>query len=277
MSIRLSKACKDLNVGMTTAVEFLAKKGHKLSVDPNLKLSDDLHLLLAKEFNKDMALKMESERLSQERHLKEKAGTVALEGYNKPVEKQAEKTVEKPAEKPVDIITTSIPKDQLPQIKSVGHIDLDALKKPAEHKSAAVKTEVKTETTPTPVEAKIVQPVEIPVEKKEVIEEKPVVETPVVKEVEPVKPVVSVVEKHAEPVIETKVEIEEPVKLVLNKVETKVEETKVIEKEIEKIIETPVTENSETEIFSISRPTIDKAPVVIGTIDLDLLNQSTRP
>jgi len=29
MSIRLSKACKDLNVGMATAVEFLAKKGTK--------------------------------------------------------------------------------------------------------------------------------------------------------------------------------------------------------------------------------------------------------
>ena len=92
MSIRLSKACKDLNVGMSTALEFLAKKGHKLAHDPNLKLEDDLHLLLAKEFNKDMALKIESERISQERHLKEKAATVALDGYNKPkpVEKQPE-------------------------------------------------------------------------------------------------------------------------------------------------------------------------------------------
>ena len=84
MSIRLSKAIKDLNIGMHTAVEFLAKKGHKLALDPNLKLDDDLHLLLAKEFNKDMALKIESERLSQERLLKEKAPTVDLEGYNQP-------------------------------------------------------------------------------------------------------------------------------------------------------------------------------------------------
>ena len=59
MSIRLSKACKELNVGMTTAVEFFAKKGHKIVVDPNLKLTDDMHLLLAKEFNKDMDLKIE--------------------------------------------------------------------------------------------------------------------------------------------------------------------------------------------------------------------------
>ena len=148
MSIRLSKACKDLNVGMTTAIEFLAKKGHKLSVDPNLKLSDDLHLLLAKEFNKDMALKMESERLSQERHLKEKAETVALEGYIniKPVEKPAEK----PVIKPVEVLHTTLSKDQIPHIKSVGHIDLDALNKPAESKAVQPKEEPKKEETVKP-------------------------------------------------------------------------------------------------------------------------------
>ena len=47
MSIRLSKVCKDFNIGMTTAVEFLAKKGHKIPHDPNHKLEDELHLLHA--------------------------------------------------------------------------------------------------------------------------------------------------------------------------------------------------------------------------------------
>jgi len=122
MSIRLSKACKELNVGMTTAVEFFAKKGHKIVVDPNLKLTDDMHLLLAKEFNKDMALKIESERISQERHHKDKAETVALEGYNQP----------KPAPKPVETIQVTISEDQLPHFKSVGHIDLNAKEKPVE-------------------------------------------------------------------------------------------------------------------------------------------------
>jgi len=84
MPIRLSKACKDLNVGMSTAVEFLAKKGHKLSADPNLKLEDELYLLLAKEFNKDMALKIESERISKERQEKEKAETVGLKSMSIP-------------------------------------------------------------------------------------------------------------------------------------------------------------------------------------------------
>ena len=121
MSIRLSKACKDLNVGMHTAIEFLAKKGHKFPQDPNLKLEDDLYLLLAKEFNKDMALKLESERLSQERSLKEKAPTVAIDGYNQP----------KPVEKKPETIPVSVPEDKLPHFKSVGQIDLSANEKPA--------------------------------------------------------------------------------------------------------------------------------------------------
>jgi translation initiation factor IF-2 len=111
MPIRLSKACKDLNVGMSTAVEFLAKKGHKLSADPNLKLEDELYLLLAKEFNKDMALKIESERISKERQEKEKAETVGLEEYVHP----------KTTPKPVETIPTDIPDEQKPHIKLLTH------------------------------------------------------------------------------------------------------------------------------------------------------------
>ena len=107
MSIRLSKACKDLNVGMATAVEFLAKKGHKIAADPNSKISDEEHLLLAKEFNKDMAMKLESERLSQERQAKEKAETIALEGFQKKPEKKEE------------MIPTTVSSDLRPHIKEV--------------------------------------------------------------------------------------------------------------------------------------------------------------
>lgn len=32
MSVRLSKACKELNVGMSAALNFLAKNGHNLAV-----------------------------------------------------------------------------------------------------------------------------------------------------------------------------------------------------------------------------------------------------
>jgi len=315
MSIRLSKACKDLNVGMTTAVEFLAKKGHKIVVDPNLKLSDDLHLLLAKEFNKDMALKIESERLSQERLLKEKAPSVSIEGYNKP----------KPVEKPAETIHVTISDDQLPHFKSVGHIDLNAKDKHTE-----VKAEVKVPAPAPIVEKPVVekQTVEKPIVEAPIVEVKPVVAEKIaekviekvveVKEevkkeipVEEVKPVIETPKKEVEapaktpepqPIIEEKIIPVEPVKVEIKEEkiikkehkaphEPKVELTKPVKKfevpveapvevEVEssdKIVETKDNDHEEDEVFSLARPISDVAPVVIGTIDLELLNQSTRP
>jgi len=322
MSIRLSKACKDLNVGMTTAVEFLAKKGHKIVVDPNLKLSDDLHLLLAKEFNKDMALKIESERLSQERLLKEKAPSVSIEGYNKP----------KPVEKSVETIHVTISEDQLPHFKSVGHIDLDTKEKHSE-----VKAEVQVQ--PPVVEKQVVEKqfeekpiVEKPIVEKPIVEKATVVEEKVVEKVvekvaekvaekeneekeiikkeipaeviqqikeEPKKEVeVPVLVAEPQPVIEVKdttpkPEIVEPTEQKIIKkehkasLETKVEFVKPVKKfevpveaeaeSLERNVETKDNDHEEDEVFSLARPVTDVAPVVIGTIDLELLNQSTRP
>ena len=67
MAIKLIKACKDLNIGMSTAVQFLKNIGQEIPSDPNARLDDEQYLLLAKQFNKDMALKIEAEQQRQER------------------------------------------------------------------------------------------------------------------------------------------------------------------------------------------------------------------
>jgi translation initiation factor IF-2 len=274
MSIRLSKACKDLNVGMSTALEFLAKKGHKLAHDPNLKLEDDLHLLLAKEFNKDMALKIESERLSQERHLKEKAATVALDGYNTP----------KPVEKHADSIHVTISEDQLPHFKPVGHIDLEA-----KNKRQEIKTEVhipklivekpvvvEEEITIKAEEPKVVLQEVKPEPKKEIVEipvPKPIIEQPVV-----VKQPEKVVEKVVEAPKEEPKQVEEPkVEFTKPILKAEVKPAEIENQVAELNVETKDNDHEEDEVFSLARPTLDIAPVVIGTIDLELLNQSTRP
>lgn len=79
MAIKLIKACKELNIGMSTAVAFCAKQGKEINADPNVRIDDDLYLLLAKEFNKDMALKLEAERRAQERQEREMPQTVSIE------------------------------------------------------------------------------------------------------------------------------------------------------------------------------------------------------
>ena len=110
MAIKLIKACKELNIGMSTAVEFCKKQGKDIATDPNTRIDDDLYLLLAKEFNKDMALKLEAERQAQERQEREVLKSVAVDEPKKP-----------------EHIPTEVAKP-----KVVGKIELDPEKKKAE-------------------------------------------------------------------------------------------------------------------------------------------------
>ena len=257
MSIRLGKTLKDLNIGLSTAVEFLAKKGQKIESSPNYKLTDDQHMLLLKEFNKDMAAKLEAEQLRQQHQTKEKSsGVVAIEGYEQP------KTKEKP--KVEEVIRVAVSEEQKPHFKSVGHIDLDAVNKP-------VRPEKKQEVQP-----KSEQKVEPKVEPKV---EKPIAETKPKEEKQPVKEEVKpqIKEEQKLPKKEEKVVVEEKKKEDLKpKSEEKVKpalETKPEEKQQEVAPE----RKKEAEIFALKRPTADKVPVVVGKIDLASLNQSTRP
>ena len=116
MAIKLIKACKELNIGMSTAVEFAAKRGREIATDPNTRIDDDLYLMLAKEFNKDMALRLEAEKQAQERQERDIPKVLT-------VEHEAEPELLHPVQKP----------------KVVGKIDLDADKKAAAEKAAAAK------------------------------------------------------------------------------------------------------------------------------------------
>ena len=77
MAIKLIKACKELNIGMATLTAWCEKNNHAVESDPNFRISDDLYLLLAKEFNKDMAVKIEADRQAAERAAKEEAARAA--------------------------------------------------------------------------------------------------------------------------------------------------------------------------------------------------------
>mgnify|MGYP000168802116 CR=1 FL=1 len=88
MTIRLNKVTRDLNVGITTAVEFLQKKGFTVEANPNTKITDEQFELLKKEFSTDKNLRLESERFIQERQNKERnKASVSIEGFEKQPEK----------------------------------------------------------------------------------------------------------------------------------------------------------------------------------------------
>ena len=179
MAIKLIKACKELNIGMSTAVEFCKKQGKEIATDPNTRIEDDLYLLLAKEFNKDMALKLEAERQAQERQEREIPKSVA---------------VEKPQ---VEHIATEVPKP-----KVVGSIDLDADKKRRAEEEAARKA---AEEARKAEEARIAAEKEAAAKAKAEAEAKAKAEAEAKKAAEAAK----VVEKVEEPAQEEKKEEEE--------------------------------------------------------------------
>ena len=167
MTIRLNKVTRDLNVGISTVVDFLQKQGYAVEANPNTKITEEQYAALVKEFSKDKDLKIESEKIFQERQNKERNKTsVSIEDL------QAEKT------KP-EVIETVVPEEALPRFKPVGKIDLDSLnnkkkaKKATAGPAAEKAEEVKTDTSlPESTEAKESVPApEVPVTEKPQAEE----------------------------------------------------------------------------------------------------------
>ena len=96
MAIKLIKACKELNIGMATLTAWCEKNGHAIESDPNVRIDDDLYLLLAKEFNKDQAMKIEADRKAAERQAREEAERAAAEEAKRA--KEAEEAARQAAE-----------------------------------------------------------------------------------------------------------------------------------------------------------------------------------
>ncbi len=251
-----------MNVGITTVVEFLQKKGHAIEASPNAKITEEQYAILVKEFSTDKNLRLESERFIQERQTKDRnKGSVAIEGYDK-----AEP--EKP--KTDNMIKTVVPEEARPKFKPVGKIDLDNLNKKA-NKTPEVVVEKKVEVkTAEPVAEQKVEPKEAVVEKVQIVETV-VMEEPVLKQ----EPVVITPDPVAEvPVAKPEIAKETPQEV--NKVE-EVLPTKKVEDQKEVVSQTEQAASNEEDVFKI-RPTEFVSKInVIGQIDLAALNQNTRP
>ena len=248
MTIRLNKVTRDLNVGITTVVEFLQKKGYTIEASPNAKITEEQYAVLVKEFSTDKNLKIESEKFSQERQNKDRnKASISIEGFEPKKEKE-------------DVVKTVIPEEARPKLKQVGKIDLDNLNKKTAPKVVEPAAKV-IEQTPKaePVVEKVVERKETPQPEKET--PKPVVVEEKKPEPAPQPAPAPVLEEKKEPKIE--------------KTEEKTPQVKEMEKETPEAA--PVQEKEEDDVFKI-RPTEFKSKInVVGQIDLAALNQSTRP
>ena len=224
MSIRLNKAIKDLNIGLQTAVDFLAKRPElgEVKPEPSCKISDEQFAALSNAFAKDKEVRTQAEKLFQKKPREHKERNAESKDVKPAPQKPAE-----PEQKKADVVKT----ETRQQFKPIGKIDLDSLyeKKPNEKKQE--KEEEKQEVKAA--EEKIAEP-------------KPVVQTAKEKAENP-KPAVTPAEEKKD---------EKPAEMEEKKPQT-----------------------SSVEVFTTSneRKLMGQKMNVVGKIDLDALNQSTRP
>ena len=239
MSVRLNKAIRELNIGLQTAVEFLEKKPNLGEVKPEMsfKLSDAQYSALVEAFKKDKEVKVDANKLFPKK--------------SKEKEKRKSEHRAEPKAEPA--------KHQ--KYTPLGKIDLDSIGKPAPKQE---KPEKPVEEKKEPAVA-VEKPVEQP-ENKPKAEEKvmPKTETKTVEE-----------SKHNETPKQHKIaqpEQKKHDKHHAEKEQPKVEQPIVAEPENKK------EEREEGGIFTLkSEKKLAPQVKVLGSINLDEINQSTRP
>ncbi|MCO5261057.1 MAG: translation initiation factor IF-2 [Crocinitomicaceae bacterium] len=188
--IRLGKAAGELNVGISTLVEFLDSKGVKIDSNPNFKLDEEHFDLLRQEFAADHDLKEQTKHNPVKR---EKRESISLKDAREVEEDSSHEEVEEEEEivEVVDIveepIQQEIVEEKIPEtiednptptednspVKVIGKIDLEALNtktRPDKKKKDDVVAAPKQEEVKAPVKEEVKQ--EVKEEKKEVVEEK---------------------------------------------------------------------------------------------------------
>lgn len=150
MAKRLVKIAKELNVGTSTIVEFLAANGHEVENKPTSKISDEMTDLLIKEFSGSMAVKQEADNLvigsrAQEKEVsppppppppppapEPKAPEPVVTKAPEPEPEQKEEENKKEIFRP---------SADLPTVKVVGKVDLEKEEKERAERIAAKKKE----------------------------------------------------------------------------------------------------------------------------------------
>ena len=155
MAIKLIKACKELNIGMATLTAWCEKNGHPIESDPNVRIDDDLYLLLAKEFNKDMATKIEADRLAAARQAREDAERQAAEEAKriKEAEEAARQAAEAAKREAARIAAQKAEEEaQKAAAEAKAKAEAEAAAKAAAAKEAAAKAEAASKTAPAPAQ-----------------------------------------------------------------------------------------------------------------------------
>jgi len=240
-TIRLSKLAREFNVGIHTIVEFLHKKGFDYDSNPNTKVSAEAVELLEKEYKIDLNLKKESEKIILKSH-RPKQEVISIDNEEEELEEEEEEEEieEEEVEEKAEEKTPEKPGKPEPSKAEKEEEEEAPVEKPAHEDKIKVVGKIDLDASKKAAKKKAEKEAsESKKEKKAEAKEKPKAE----EKTEPLK------EEQPE---EIKAEKEQP--------QPEIPEEKV-EKEEEK-------EEKKTHVDDVK---------VVGRINLEALNQKTRP
>ena len=274
MRTKISKIVKDLNVGLSTAVEFLRK--HNIEVEennPNARIDSDAVELLTKEFSTDKDVKKRSldfintkkEKKSDRVQAKEVKTEIpqpkvlgkidlANVGKPKPESRREEKKEEKKVEKPINVPEQEV-KQPVKEDKPAQPVAPAVKPAPVDTPKAEIKPEPKAAPLPKP-------------EPKAEPGQEPLQKEPKKQETKPVQ--------NEQPMVQAS----QPKKDSTTK-DNSVSNNQHPEKN--EAVQPASTESQapaqqpESKVFRLSTPTQGPELKVVGKIDLSSLNQATRP
>ncbi len=166
LNIRLSKAAREFNIGMSTIVEFLGKKGYKIESAPNTKLNEEMYSLLVKEYQGEKEVKKNADQI----------GELSYKGKSITVESTIKNNIDDIEEEEITIRYNG------PEVKNVKKV---APEKKEETKKTSPNPE--TETAPQNKQEKKEEAKKEEVKEEEKVNHQPQQETP--KKIEEVKEV----------------------------------------------------------------------------------------
>ncbi len=188
---RLSKVARELNVGISTIVDFLAVQGNEIDGSPNTKIDESVFEILLAEFDSARSEKLKVDKTRKVNE--EKIAAANSEEENKaPDTGTSPKTEEK---KPEVLIKAKPAKLSGPSV--VGKVTLEEPKKTAK----------KIEETPKPKEAKVEVLEKAEKQDKEVIETSKEKDTPETEEPKSVETIKAGVKKLSGPVVLGKIDL----------------------------------------------------------------------
>lgn len=185
MPIKISKAVKDLNIGMQTARDFLKKNEIEVDDNINARISDEAYNLLIQKFKPAMQQKKAAEQIIHDR--KEEKAAQAAEKKRREAEES--KTVEVAIQKPKVLGKIELdakgnpvaPKTAAPEAPKAEEVKMKMEEKKAEEQKPAPAELPKEEAKPQPAAVEPKKEEKAPAEPKEE-KPRPVAEAPVVEQ-----------------------------------------------------------------------------------------------